>query len=288
MTNQQTLSGTITCKDCQNQSKSIITTPFVKWAGGKRGIMDKLVQRMPNRFNNYYEPFVGGGAVFFTKRFNNANLSDLNSDLIITYNVIKSTPFQLISLLKEHNIHNCEKYFYNIRSKHNLINPIEIAARFIYLNKTCFNGLYRVNKSGEFNVPYGKHKNPNIIQEENILACNTTLQNTVICHHRYTDIKPKDGDFVYFDPPYYPINEKYFTTYTKYGFSKNDHIELHDFALKLCDNGVKIMISNSNTDFIRKLYNTTDFNVDTILAPRYISCNGDRKPAEELIITGGY
>lgn len=271
-----------------NMTQKQITKPFVKWAGGKRSIMDKLTQRMPNEFNKYYEPFIGGGAVFFTMGFNNANLSDLNLDLITTYNAVKTKPSELISVLKNHEMNNCKEYFYDIRSNHNLTDMVEIGARFIYLNKTCFNGLYRVNKSGKFNVPFGNYKKPNIVQEDNIQSCSIILQNTIIQHCGYSDIFPKSEDFVYFDPPYYPINETYFTTYTKYGFSKDDHIKLHNFALELCNNGVKIMISNSNTDFIRKLYNTSDFNTDIILAPRYISCNGNRKPVEELIITGGY
>lgn len=265
-----------------------ITKPFVKWAGGKRSIMDELTQRMPDKFNEYYEPFVGGGAVFFTNNFSNANLSDMNSDLITTYNTVRDRPSELISVLKDHEMNNSKEYFYDVRSRHHLADMIEISARFIYLNKTCFNGLYRVNKSDKFNVPFGNYKKPNIVQEDNIRSCSIALQDAIIHQYGYDHILARSGDFVYFDPPYYPINETYFTTYTKHGFSQDDHIKLHDFALKLCDNGVKVMLSNSNTNFIRKLYNESDFNINIILAPRYISCNGDRKPVEELIITGGY
>ena len=264
------------------------TKPFVKWAGGKRSIMDKLTQRMPNEFNNYYEPFVGGGAVFFTLNFNMANLSDLNPDLITTYNIVRDKPSELISALENHEMANCKEYFYNVRSEHDLTDAVEISARFIYLNKTCFNGLYRVNKSGEFNVPFGNYKKPNIVQIDNIKACSKKLQTATIRHRNYNDISPESGDFVYFDPPYYPVNKACFTTYTKYGFSQADHIELHSFTSKLCNNGVKVMISNSNTEFIRSLYDTPEFNIDIISAPRYINYNGNRTPVEELIITGGY
>lgn len=267
---------------------TIKTTPFIKWAGGKRGIMKELVSRFPKNINNYYEPFVGGGAVFFTNNFKNSNLSDLNQDLIITYNIIKNNPKELIDLLIIHNKNHSKEYFYKIRLQHNLTNPIEIASRFIYLNKTCFNGLYRVNKSGEFNVPFGKYKNPNIIQKDNILACHNKLENTNIKYQEYNKINSKAGDFVYFDPPYYPIDQKYFTSYTKYGFTQKDHIELRDFALNLIDNGVNIMISNSDTKYTRELYNIPEFKINTIIAPRYINANGNRIPIKELIITGGY
>ena len=271
------------------QTNVTSASPLVKWAGGKRSIMNELTSRMPNKINNYYEPFVGGGAVFFATQFNNANLSDLNSDLIMVYNVVKTSPNELIEMLKNHAENHTKEYFYEVRSQHDLTDPIEIAARFMYLNKTCFNGLYRVNKSGKFNVPYGSYKRPNIVQEENILKCNKVLQEVSVSHISYDKIDVKPGDFVYFDPPYYPENGTYFTTYTKYGFSKKDHIKLRDFASKLCNNGVKVMISNSNTPTIKELYDTPQFNIDMIIAPRYISCNGKKRvPAKELIITGGY
>lgn len=263
--------------------------PLVKWAGGKRSIMDKLTFRIPNEFNRYYEPFVGGGAVFFETGFKDAHLSDMNNDLVTMYNVVKTSPHELIDELKPHAANHSKEYFYEIRSQHELTDKIEIAARFMYLNKTCFNGLYRVNKSGKFNVPFGSYKNPNIVQEDNILSCNKVLQNVDILHRSYDEIDAKNGDFTYFDPPYYPVNETYFTTYTKYGFSKEDHIKLRDFAIELCNNGVKVMISNSNTPAIRELYDIPEFNIDEIIAPRYISCNGKKRvPAKELIITGGY
>lgn len=264
-------------------------SPLVKWAGGKRSIMGELTSRMPDEINRYYEPFVGGGAVFFETEFDNASLSDLNSDLVMMYNVVKTSPYELIEMLKTHAKNNSKEYFYEVRLQHELIDPLEIAARFMYLNKTCFNGLYRVNKSGRFNVPFGSYKKPNIVQEENILACNNVLQKVTVSHHSYDKIDAKNGDFVYFDPPYYPENETYFTTYTKYGFSKGDHIQLRDFAIELCNSGVKVMISNSNTPAIRELYNRPEFDISMIIAPRYISCNGKKRvPAKELIITGGY
>ena len=269
--------------------KDLRALPFVKWAGGKRSIMKEIVSRMPRDFIKYHEPFVGGGAVFFAMGFSDASLSDLNSDLIVVYNVIKDTPNELVQLLKEHDANNSKEYFYDIRLQNDLDVPLEIAARFIYLNKTCFNGLYRVNKSGGFNVPYGSYKKPNIVQEDNIMACHKALAKTSISNCAYDDIDANSEDFVYFDPPYYPKDNNSFTTYTKYGFNRDDHIRLRDFAAELCNKGVKVMISNSDVGFVREIYDTPQFHIDNILAPRNISCDGkNRKSVGELIITGGY
>lgn len=270
-------------------TKDIRALPFVKWAGGKRSIMNELVSRMPCDVIKYHEPFVGGGAVFFAMDFDYASLSDLNSDLVNVYNVVKDMPNELIQLLKEHDANNSKEYFYDIRLQHDLEIPLEVAARFVYLNKTCFNGLYRVNKSGKFNVPFGSYKKPNIVQEDNIIACHNALVKTSISNCAYDDIDAISGDFVYFDPPYYPKDDKSFTSYTKYGFNREDHIMLRDFALELCNDGVKVMISNSDVGFVRELYDIPQFRIDSIFAARNISCNGkNRKPVGELIITGGY
>ena len=266
--------------------------PFVKWAGGKRSIIQTLLDNLPDKFNDYYEPFVGGGALFFSIFENNLSnsffLSDLNSELMITYKVIQKKPKELIKLLryhaKEHSI-NKKDYYYKIRSQHKLKNPVEVAARLIYLNRTCYNGLYRVNKKNEFNVPIGRYKNPNIIQEENIIACHYALQSVNLSCKEYYRIKPEKNDFVYFDPPYFPLEENSFTSYTKFDFMKEHHIQLRDFALQLHKKGVKVMISNSNSKFIEQIYKCNPFNFLLVKAPRLVNCKKDgREPINELII----
>ncbi len=262
--------------------------PFVKWVGGKRSIISELVGRLPKTFNNYYEPFVGGGALFFeiADKLKSAYLSDTNIDLVITYNVIKKDLPKLIELIKIHAQNHNESYYYRIRDKHSIQDPIEIAARLIYLNKTCYNGLYRVNKKGEFNVPIGSYTNPTILQEKNLSACNKALQSVKIEYQEFDHIKPIKGDFVYFDPPYHPTSETSFTTYSKLDFTEKDHIRLAEFFLKLHKIGVKLMLSNSNTKFIKELYKNNAFKVEIVHAPRFVNCKPKgRKDVQELLIT---
>ncbi len=276
-------------KDFKIKKKAV---PFVKWAGGKRGIIQTLRDNLPENYMNYYEPFVGGGALFFSlyeSNFsNNVYLSDLNSELMITYKIIQKKPKKLIKLLryhaKEHSL-NKKEYYYSIRSQHNIKDSLEVAARLLYLNRTCYNGLYRVNKKNEFNVPIGRYKNPNIIQEENIIACSQALQNINLSCNEFYQIKPEKNDFVYFDPPYFPIEENSFTSYTRFDFIKKQHLQLRDFALKLHKKGVNVMISNSNSEFIKQIYECKPFNLQLVKAPRLLNCKKDgRDPINELII----
>lgn len=263
-------------------------TPFVKWAGGKRGIMKEIISRLPNKIESYYEPFIGGGAVFFATNFKKSNLSDLNLNLITTYKIIKNEPKELINLLLNHQRNHSKKYYFIIRSQNNLTNPIEMAARFIYINKTCFNGLYSENKNGECNSAWGQYEKFRFNQN-NIWACHNKLKNVNISHQEYNKINPKTGDFVYFDPPYQPIKKESFTKYTKYDFTEIDQIKLRDFALNLIDNGINIMISNSDTLESRNFYSDSRFKISSINAPRTISRDGNtRIPVKELIVTGGY
>ena len=259
-------------------------TPFLKWVGGKRSIIGELKSRLPDKFNNYYEAFVGGGALFFeiAPEIKKAFLSDTNMDLVITYSVIKKDPDKLIELLRKHKNNHTDEYYYKVRAMHTLSDPVEIAARMIYLNKTCFNGLFRVNKKGEFNNAVGKYNNPGICQEDNIRACSKALKSVTIEEKDYTKIKPISGDFVYFDPPYHPINKTSFTAYTKLGFTEKDQSDLANFCTELSKQGVKIMVSNSNTKFIRDLYKSNIFKIGIVNAPR--SLNG-RSPVEEVLIT---
>lgn len=262
--------------------------PFVKWVGGKRGIIEQLIAHLPSNFEDYYEPFVGGGALFYelNGKVKKAYLSDINFDLVITYNVVKKQPLALIELLKLHAKKHSEKHYYSVRSDHNNQNPLEIAARFLYLNKTGYNGLYRVNKKNEFNVPMGRYTNPNIVQEKNILECSNALTKAIIQYRSFDSIKPGAGDFVYFDPPYHPTAVNSFTKYTKLDFTENDQVRLRDFAVKLNKNGVKIMLSNSKTEFIEDIYKNRGFKIHVVEAPRTVNCKPkQRNSVEELLIT---
>lgn len=275
-------------EDIDNLKSDVIPSPFVKWAGGKRFIIKELISNMPDEFNNYYEPFVGGGALFFAsrERHNTSYLSDSNFDLVLAYNAIKKNPIELIEMLKSHAKEHSDDFYYKIRSKHELQDPIEVAARFIYLNKTCYNGLYRVNKSGKFNVPIGKYTNPNIIQETNISTCHNVLKTVEIECKDFDQIDAKKDDFVYFDPPYHPTDDTSFTNYTKINFTESDQVRLRDFAIKLHKRGTKVMLSNSNTTFIRNLYNDKIFKIGIVKAPRFVNCKPNkRNVVEELLIT---
>ncbi|MDR2645836.1 MAG: Dam family site-specific DNA-(adenine-N6)-methyltransferase [Holosporaceae bacterium] len=261
--------------------------PFVKWIGGKRSIINELLQRLPKQINNYYEPFVGGGALFFEiyNTVNHSYLSDLNVDLIVTYNTIKSEPKKLIELLSKHKKnHDEEGYYYKIRAMQNLKDPVENSARFIYLMKTCFNGLYRVNKNNEFNTPIGSYKDPNICDKKNILAVTQALKYATIKYQDFTKITPQRGDFVYFDPPYHPTSEDSFTKYLSTGFSEKDQTRLRDFALELIKSGVNVMISNSDAEFIIDIYKK-NFNINRVSAPRVVNCKSDkRQSVYEILI----
>jgi len=258
-----------------------IPTPFVKWVGGKRSIANELITLLPKEFNTYYEPMVGGGAMFYKMSpiINNAVLSDINPELIITYQVVKNDIDKLIKKLKEHEKNHCKDYYYKIREQHYFENPIDTAARFVYLNKTCYNGLYRTNKNGKFNVPIGAYKNPTINQEKNLKACSIALQKATILCTSFEYIFPSTNDFVYFDPPYYSTFDKY----SKYGFTEKDQYKLYNFFVSLDKLGVYCMLSNSNTPFILELYK--NYNITVIEAPRKINCKSDKRNiVKELVI----
>ena len=263
--------------------------PFVKWAGGKSKIVNKLTEFLPPNTKelDYYEPFIGGGACFFKwhDKFKNCFISDINEELIDTYQVVKDDVWKLIYLLhlhwENHFFSGDEGYYYEARDMDTgNLDIKEKSARFIYLNKTCYNGLYRVNKEGGFNVPKGSYKSPpNICDADNLLEVWKILLNYDISHLSYNCLDLTEGDFVYCDPPYHGS----YTGYTKEGFDEIAQKELSYWA-KQCDrNGAKIMLSNSNTEFIRVLYK--DFYIDEIDAPRTINCKGEgRKRVNELVI----
>lgn len=237
--------------------------PFVKWVGGKRQLLvqfRRLNLYPPEKFNvktgRYFEPFVGGGAVFFDLLPEKGFLSDLNNELVTTYNVIKNDVESLIKALKKHKID--KEYFLKIRAQDpNSLNDLAVASRFIFLNRTCFNGMYRVNSKGGFNVPFGKYENPLICDEVNLRKVSKSLKGIEIKHQDYKEVlkKAKKGDFIYFDPPYYPVSKTAsFTSYTKESFLDKEQIELRDTFLELNKRGCFVMLSNSDTPFINKIY----------------------------------
>jgi DNA adenine methylase len=270
--------------------------PFVKWVGGKRQLLSqfrKLNLYPPDKFDiktgKYFEPFAGGGAVFFDLLPEKAYLSDLNKELITTYNVIKDNVEELIISLKRHKTN--KEYFLKVRAQNpNTLSDVAIASRFIFLNKTCFNGLYRVNLKGQFNVPFGKYKNPMICDEINLRKVSKALQNVEIKHQDYKEVlkKAKKGDFLYFDPPYYPISKTAkFTAYTANAFLDKEQIELRDTVLELHKRGCLIMLSNSDTPFINKIYSGfKGIKISKVEAGRAINSDGaGRGKITEVLVT---
>ena len=244
---------------------------------------------MPEAFRTYWEPFVGGGALFYEAngRISQAVLSDINAELITCYSAVKQDPDPLIAALESHASRHSKTYYYAVRSQHTLQDPTEVAARLIYLNRTCFNGLYRVNRKGEFNVPIGSYTNPQIVNEANLRACSEALQSAQVEVIDFMDIKPCDGDFVYCDPPFDPLSvTASFTSYTKGSFGSQDQINLRDTALEWHRAGAKVMISNSDTDFIYDLYDSGPFTIRVVQAPRMVNSKADKRgPVNELVIT---
>ncbi len=259
--------------------------PFVKWAGGKRSLIPDIVSRLPDEFGTYWEPFVGGGAVYFalSSRIKKAQLSDVNAELALSYQMLKKRPDQVIEVLDQHTSrHSDTKYYYTVRNRSCTKDGAETAARFIYLNKTCYNGLYRVNKKGKFNVPRGSYTNPTIYDLDNLRAVNEVLQNATIRLGDFSSITPDSGDFVYCDPPY----DGTFVGYDANGFTDDDQRRLRDCALKWHMQGSMVMLSNSDTALTRSLYADKPFRMHHVSAPRNINSNGGgRKAVAELIIT---
>jgi len=271
--------------------------PFIKWVGGKRGLIEQILPLFPKDFNDYYEPFVGGGAIFFELfakglLYNKkVILSDINGELVNSYNIIKNNPFELIDNLEQFKKQHTKEFYYKIREldrkeNYNELSNLEKATRFIYLNKTCFNGLYRVNKKGYFNTPIGSYKNPNIANRDVILSASEALQNVQIVQQSFKEIikQAKKNDLVYFDPPYYPLNNSSnFTSYDSNCFLENEQFELFELFDKLSDIGIKIVQSNSDTKFIKDLYKNYDIKI--VNANRFINSkgNGRGKITEVLI-----
>ncbi|MDR0920884.1 MAG: DNA adenine methylase [Lactobacillales bacterium] len=238
--------------------------PFTKWAGGKRQLLDVLCNNMPPNYNKYFEPFVGGGALFLDIAPQNAVINDLNSELYYSYVAIRDNLSELIHLLNKHSIENSKDYYYDIRSidrdgRFEKMTETEKAARLLYMLRVNFNGLYRVNSKGQFNTPYGRYKNPKIVDEELLRAISNYLNNaeiTILNGDFEKAIETAQaGDFVYFDPPYVPVSEtSSFTSYTSDGFGLEEQIRLRDVFIDLDRRGVYVMLSNSNVPLVRELY----------------------------------
>lgn len=269
-----------------------LTYPIVKWVGGKRQLMFELIKNVPQNFKRYYEPFIGGGALFFELQPQNAYISDMNEELINLYSVVRDNVYELIHDLCKHEI--SKEYFLEIRNldrteKYKNLSNVERASRFIYLNRTCFNGMYRVNSKGEFNVPFGNYKNPRIVDESNLLNCSELLKKTEIKCADFSEILNfvKKGDFVYFDPPYVPLNEtSSFTSYTKDGFDINMQFKLREVCDELNSMGVKFMLSNSDTKLVNELY--ANYEIKKVFASRQINANADGRGKITEVLVRNY
>lgn len=268
--------------------KDVAIKPFLKWAGGKTQLLNELHKYVPNNFNKYIEPFIGGGAMFFSLNPHESIIADSNEELVITYRQVKDAVEEIIQHLEtfEHN----EEFYYNLRS----LDPSKLensyrAARLIYLNKTCFNGLYRVNKKGQFNVPYGKG-NGSFLNEEVLRNASEFLADTTIINSDYLDVLNEfatDGDFIFLDPPYYPVG-KYsdFKRYTKEFFYHEDQVRLKEEFERLVNIGCKVVLTNSDHEVILDLY--SDYQIDIIETRRMISSNSKTRKGKDIIVVGGY
>lgn len=273
--------------------RNALISPVVKWVGGKRQLLPVIKKNLPKKYNSYCEPFLGGGAVLFNIQPRKAIVNDLNSELMNVYNVIKNNIDELILDLKKHK--NESDYFYKMREldrdkkKYNQLSDVKKASRILYLNKTCFNGLFRVNNAGEFNTPFGKYKNPNIVNENTLRAVNSYFNEVEIIFHSEDYQKVLDSlkknSFVYLDPPYDPVSDtSSFTGYNKGGFNQDEQIRLKECCDSLDDNGIKFLLSNSATEFIKELYKNYK-NTQIVKAKRSInSVSTKRGHVDEILV----
>ncbi len=260
--------------------------PILKWAGGKTQMLNDLLPKLPSSYGRYIEPFFGGGAMFFALRPENAIIADSNPELINMYRQVAANVDEVIQYLKKYE--NTSEMFYTVREQEwTQLPKAEAAARTIFLNRTCFNGLYRVNKQGKFNVPYGKYANPKICDEDGLRAASEALKKAEILCGDYLlvlDHYAQPGDFVFLDPPYLPISEYAdFKRYTKEQFYEEDHVELAKIIMRLQERGCHIILTNSNHPLVHELY--APFTIDVIQTKRHISCNGSTRKGEDVIVT---
>ena len=277
-----------------SEKSQLSLQPFTKWTGGKRQLLPVIKSLMPSSYNNYFEPFVGGGALFFDLTPKSAYINDFNSELINCYWQIKEHPNELIELLKFHQKNNAKEYYLDLRSvdrddRISTMSNVERAARIMYMLRVDFNGLYRVNSKNQFNVPYGRYKNPKIVDESLILSISDYLNENDI-QILNVDFKKavkdvKAGDFVYFDPPYIPLSEtSAFTSYTHEGFLYEDQVRLRDVFKELSNRGAFVMLSNSSSPLVEELYQ--EFNIHKVEAIRTNGAkSSSRGKISEIIVT---
>lgn len=279
--------------------RNVLAQPFLKWAGGKRQLLSAIKEYLPRRFTQYYEPFIGAGAVLFSLQPKKSIINDTNSELINCYRVIKDNPEELLDLCEEHRAKNSKEYFYSLREQDRRDDfqdrsPLERAARIIYLNKTCFNGLFRVNSSGQFNVPYGNYSNP-VIADPAVIK-------SVSAYLNQRDVRILEGDFaqaistarkgafVYFDPPYHPISDtSSFTGYSVNGFGEKEQIRLKEVCDKLTERGCQVLVSNSSASLIKELYSDPNYEILEVKASRAINAVASKRGRiNELLIHNRY
>lgn len=271
----------------KTKSDSNYGRPFLKWAGGKSQMIPDIIKHAPSNFNKYIEPFIGGGAIYFSLGHKNSIISDLNEELIITYQQIKENVFEVLSVLNTYK--NDEAFFYKIRAiKPETLASAERAARLIYLNKTCFNGLYRVNKKGDFNVPYCK-KPGSFLSAERLIAASKQLETTTILFSDYKAVLKKyakKGDFIFLDPPYQPVGKNAdFKRYTKEFFYEKDQIEIASIFTALVKKGCYVLLTNSDHPMIIDLFK--NFQIEVIDTKRMISSNANSRTGKDIIVLGG-
>ena len=267
-------------------TKEIQAKPIIKWAGGKTQMLHDIMPKVPSAYGKYIEPFIGGGALFFALNPEQAVISDSNPELINMYQEVAWHVDDVIGYLRHYK--NTEEEFYSVREKNWMnLSRAEAAARMIYLNKTCFNGLYRVNKKGQFNVPFGKYKTPKYCNEEALSAASKILQKaTIVCGDYISVLEEyaEPGDFIFLDPPYLPISVySDFKRYTKEQFHEEDHRKLAGSVERLQELGCFVILTNSNHPLVHELY--APYKIEVVQTKRYISCNGSKRRGEDVIVT---
>ena len=275
--------------------------PFVRWAGGKNQLLSELDSMIPSKFNRYFEPFLGGGAMFFhlisdrNMRFS-AYLSDINEELITAYKIVKNNVSELIQILKRHAREynrNPSEYYYKLRDEIKPVTEIDRTARFIALNKTCFNGLYRVNRSGIFNVPIGRYKNPLICDAGNLENISKALRYSKavikVKDYKHALVEVEEDDFIYLDPPYHPTSRTAnFTGYSDSGFGDDDQLELSKTFSELNDKKCRVLLSNSDTALIRRLYSDFSSQIKEVNVLRVINCKASKRLGHKELLISNY
>ena len=273
--------------------------PFVKWVGGKRQLLDRIIPKVPSLTKRYFEPFVGGGSVFFNLTSKDSPfhieyslINDINQSLINTYLQIRDCPESVMSILSEYDnevISGGKDFYYAQRERFNAklnINEFdtEMASLFIFLNKHCFNGVYRVNSKGLFNVPYNNSIGISF-NRDNVLNVSKSLEKTEIKCGDFEEAcdNCERGDFIFFDSPYVPLNDTSFESYTKEGFAKDNHLRLCELYKRLTDKGCFCLLTNHNTEFVRDMYK--DFNIDVVSVKRFVNSDSRNRNGQEVIIT---